>query len=219
MDQEPDVIRRQIDETRSSLTEKLETLEGQVRCTVENAKASVEDTIQNVRSSVRDTVHSVKQTLDVRYQTAHHPWAMFGSSVAVGFLVGNYLGRRGVPQQLPYSQPQPALGNGFRAAMPQREFTAPEPASRPEPTSRKEAEPGLFSKLLHQFDNEIGKLKEVAIGAAVGWARDLAKEQLPQLAPHIDEIMNSAAEKLGGTPIRQSMVDPGTAWDRRTART
>ena len=31
MDQEPDVIRQQIDETRSSLTEKLETLEGQVR--------------------------------------------------------------------------------------------------------------------------------------------------------------------------------------------
>lgn len=95
MAEEPDVIREQIEETRTSLTEKLETLEGQVRETVQSAKATVEDTLETVKSSVQNTVESVKQTFDLSYQVDRHPWAMTGGSFVVGFLLGNYLeGRR-----------------------------------------------------------------------------------------------------------------------------
>src|SRR5262245_5136733 len=95
MAEEPDVIRQQIDETRSSLTEKLETLEGQVRGTVREAKASVEDTIESVKASVQHSVASVKRTFDVRYQTERHPWAMVGGSVVAGFVIGSLVaGRR-----------------------------------------------------------------------------------------------------------------------------
>jgi len=212
MDQEPDVIRRQIDQTRSSLTEKLETLEGQVRGTVENAKATVDETIESVRSTVRDTVEGVKQTFDVKHQTQQHPWAMFGGSVAAGFLVGTYIHRlRKQPSALEYARP---MGNGYRG---QAVHAPPAEASsfRSEPAA--EAKPGLMSNLLHQFDDEIRNVKQVAIGAAVGWLRDMAKAQFPQLAPHIDEVMNSATSKLGGKPIHHSMVDPqeeATSWRR-----
>ncbi len=212
MDQEPDVIRRQIGETRSALTEKLETLECQVRETVTSAKTSVDETIENVRSTVRDTVEGVKQTLDITYQTRRHPWALFGGSVAAGFLVGTYLHRPSHSRR-PLELPRTTNGNGFRS------MATAEPAPAPRETYQEESKPGFLSDLLHQFDDEIQTAKQVAIGAAVGWLRDMAKESLPQLAPHIDEVMNSAAIKLGGKPIHRSMVEPeaAPAWQRRTA--
>ncbi len=216
MDQEPDVIRRQIERTRSDLTEKLETLESQVRGTVKNAKTSVEETIDTVRSTVRETVDGVKRTFDIKYQTRQHPWAMFGGSVAVGFLAGTYLHRlRQAPVSQVYSGP---LGNGYRSQTVASQ-PAPEPPFPPAPTPA-ESKPGFLSKLWHQFDPEIENVKQVAIGAAVGWLRDLAKESFPQLAPHIDEVMNSASAKLGGKPIHESMREPGESfsWQRGTAR-
>ena len=88
MDQEPEVIRQQIDQTRSALTEKLETRENQVRDTVTNAKTTVEETIGSVKSTVHETVATVKRTFDLPYQVERHPWGMFGGSILVGYLVG-----------------------------------------------------------------------------------------------------------------------------------
>src|SRR5919204_269414 len=88
------LIRQQIDQTRSSLTEKLETLEQEVRGTVQSAKATVEETIENVRSTVHGTVESVKRTFDVNYQVDRHPWVMMGGSVLAGYAVGCLLTSR-----------------------------------------------------------------------------------------------------------------------------
>src|SRR5262249_39701668 len=93
MAEEPDVIRQQIDETRESLTEKLETLEGQVKDavstvtdtietvkstvenTVESVKSGVENTVETVKSSLSDTVDTVKETFDLSRHVDRHPWA------------------------------------------------------------------------------------------------------------------------------------------------
>src|SRR5205085_2031149 len=72
------------------------------------------------------------------------------------------------------------------------------------------AKPGLLERLTQQFHGEIEKAKELAIGAAVGVVRDIAKQALPKLAPQIDEIMNSATTKMGGEPIHQTLVEPET---------
>src|SRR5437588_98198 len=95
MDQEPDVIRQDIDETRSSLTEKLETLEAEVKGTVQDAKNTVEDTIHNVKSTVHETVESVKRTFDLPYQVRQHPWPMLGGSVVAGFILDNVTSKLG----------------------------------------------------------------------------------------------------------------------------
>ena len=86
---DPNVIREDIEETRSALAEKLETLESQVRSTVEGvretvegAKETVQETIENVSSTVQDTIGSVQQTFDVNYQMQRRPWAMMCGSVA-----------------------------------------------------------------------------------------------------------------------------------------
>ena len=62
--QRPEEIRNQIEETRSSLTEKLETLEHEVKETVRGATDAVVGTVQSVRSTVECTVEAVKGSVE-----------------------------------------------------------------------------------------------------------------------------------------------------------
>src|SRR5262245_24400559 len=99
MPDEPEMIRQQMEETRSALTEKLETLEHQVigtvaeantavADTVDNVKEAVQDTVEVVKETVQETVESVKQTLDISVQMDRHPWLFLGASVAAGYVAG-----------------------------------------------------------------------------------------------------------------------------------
>jgi ElaB/YqjD/DUF883 family membrane-anchored ribosome-binding protein len=101
---EPEVIREQMAETRTALTDKLETLEQQVMDTVtettsavtdtvESVKEAVEETVTAVKDTVQDSVQAVKNTFDLPRQMNRHPWLFLGASVAVGYLGGRLLGR------------------------------------------------------------------------------------------------------------------------------
>jgi hypothetical protein len=74
-----ELIRRQMVDTRESLTEKLETLEEKVSDTV---------------AAVKETVSSAKEVVDLKVQVQRHPWLMFGGAVACGIVVENILMRR-----------------------------------------------------------------------------------------------------------------------------
>ena len=63
MDDEPEVIRQQMEETRSALTDKIERLEHQVVGTVQNTTRAVNDTVENVKEAVQETVSTVKDTV------------------------------------------------------------------------------------------------------------------------------------------------------------
>src|SRR5262249_54043362 len=90
MDAEPEVIRQDIEQTRSALTEKLETLEEEVMGTVRNAKETVEETIENVAETVQETVETVQRTFDLEYQMQQRPWVLIGGSVGAGAAVGYF---------------------------------------------------------------------------------------------------------------------------------
>jgi ElaB/YqjD/DUF883 family membrane-anchored ribosome-binding protein len=108
MDDEPEVIRQQMDETRTALADKLGRLEQQVSDTVhsavetvesvrtaatetvESVRNSVQNTVDSVKQSVRDTVETVTDTFDLELQVDRHPWTMVAGAAAVGF-VGGYL--------------------------------------------------------------------------------------------------------------------------------
>jgi ElaB/YqjD/DUF883 family membrane-anchored ribosome-binding protein len=215
MDQEPDVIRQEIEETRSSLAEKIETLEHQVRATVQNVKDSVEGTIENVKetvegtvdnvkSSVQETVHSVQDTFDMNAQVQRHPWAMLGGSFVAGFVVGNLIqGRRHDTDVWGHDRWMNRLTNRSPASRNYQEYERPR-----EESPARASEPGLVDTLRNQFSDEIGMAKGMIIGALMGVARDIVKQNLPKLAPQIDELMNSATAKMGGEPIRRPLVDP-----------
>src|SRR5687768_2848245 len=112
MDDQTEVIKQQMAETRESLADKLETLENKVIGTVENTtqsvantvesvtdavqdtvatvKGTVHDTVEAVKGGVHDTVETVREAFDIRQQVDRHPWAMLCGSVALGF-IGGYL--------------------------------------------------------------------------------------------------------------------------------
>jgi len=215
---EPEEIHEEIDQTRASLTEKLETLENQVLGTVQNVTSSVEETIEtvketvqgtveDVKETVQDTLHTVKRTFDLRYQTECHPWGMFGGSVAAGFLTGFLLGGRSHRRR----------SRSTRAAAPPPQGLAErayEPAATSAAQPAPHREPGVVSQFVHQFDPEIRQVKEMAIGALMGVVRDVIKRAVPDpMRDKVSELMDSATSKLGGRPVAGPLVDPTPASD------
>ncbi len=99
MENEPEVIQQQMQDTRTALTEKLETLEAKVVCSVEGATTAVTETVENVKQAVQETVTNVKETVhdaaesmkhafDIGAYVDEHPWLMVGGAFAVGCLGG-----------------------------------------------------------------------------------------------------------------------------------
>jgi ElaB/YqjD/DUF883 family membrane-anchored ribosome-binding protein len=202
-----------MEETRSSLAEKLEVLEQKVADTVQEATSAVTDTVETVKETVTGTVESVKETvestvekvrdtLDLRCQVDRHPWPMVGGSFALGFLGGILLG--------PSSRGQSLLG-GFTGRQPQPGFKAHQPASYPwtpsgtQAESRTEAlsrQPGWWDQLVSAFGSEIDKLKGLAIGTLGGAIRDLVAQSVPEnFRPTLTDVVNDLTTKLGGQTI------------------
>lgn len=100
-----DAIRRRMADSRSRISEKLQSLEEQVFGTVQSTgtavsetAAAVKETVDVITHAVHGAVKSVGDTFDVREQMKHHPWLLVGGAVAVGYLA-HELSRR--PQKTP----------------------------------------------------------------------------------------------------------------------
>lgn len=73
----PEIIREQIEQTRASLGHKLETLETEVRSSVQDAS-----------DSVRERIEKVRRAFDVRYHICEHPWIVTSAAIGVGYFLG-----------------------------------------------------------------------------------------------------------------------------------
>lgn len=202
MDQESEVIKQQIEQTRSSLAEKLEALEEKVATTVTATTEAVSDTVENVKDAVEGTidtvsesVEQVKEAFDLSKQVEAHPWLMVGGAVAVGYL-GARLLETGVSQvsrelSTPPSPSQPA-SQGWHPA------NAGQPAAP--------AQPSLFDRLTESLVPTLApamdKLKELAFGATAGLVGRMVLESVPEaLRGEVEQVINEFTRSLGGKPI------------------
>src|SRR5437868_9061606 len=146
MDNETEVIKQQMEETRESLSEKLGALEQHVLSTVqdttdsvtntvETVKDAVQGTVSSVKETVADTVDTVKEAFDVRQQVERYPWAMLAGAVFVGYVGGRLL----TPPGRPY-MPQSWGGAGAEPSQPARAELPPSRATTP-------AEPSWLEKV------------------------------------------------------------------------
>jgi len=196
MEDETELIRQQMLETRTALSEKLEALQEQVLATVEGTTKSVTETVQTVQEAVQDTVstvsesvqgtvETVKKTFDVSEQMRSHPWLMLGGAVAVGFLGGRLL-----------------TGNGHAArSYPASAGLAPPPPNGYPPP--RPSEPTWFDKVAAPLKQQAQTL---AVGALAGIAADLIAQHAPEaLRGQLNEMANEAAAALGARPIHGLM--------------
>jgi ElaB/YqjD/DUF883 family membrane-anchored ribosome-binding protein len=207
VDDELDDIRHQMEETRASLADKLEALEGQLRGTVEGATNTVSDTVE----SVKETVETVKESLDVTRHVQKRPWLAVGGAVAVGYLVGYVIvpKRRKTAGSRPKALPPASSGspapagarrghnghNGHpRNGAGRHAAVAPAPV-RPAP--RKEQDGPLQEALK--------KLSGLAVGGLMGVLRRMVSQVVPEAyAPDATRLVDQVTDKLGGKPLPES---------------
>jgi ElaB/YqjD/DUF883 family membrane-anchored ribosome-binding protein len=217
MENEAELIRQQMTETRSHLTEKLEALEDQVASkvlgttesvveTVENVREAVENTVHSVQHSVEDTVESVKHTFDVRRQFEEHPWAMLGGSVVVGFLAGQLV------EHLSYAHAPASNGNGVAPESYSRStgpaYVEPQ-VHHEEPPRYQEAprheEDGWGEKALEAMRPALAKLGGLAVGVTTGLIGEMIADSIPQgMGREVGKVLDDITLSLGGTPIHSS---------------
>jgi len=232
---EPDMIRQQMEETRTSLQSKLETLENQVVNTVQDSVTAVTDTVESVKAAVQDTVDSVKDTfqetvdtvkdtvqgtvdsmqetvetvkehLDIRQYVEEYPWAMFLGSAAVGYVGGCLL--RGTPAPSRSALPPGPVFQGEPMARetPRQRFVDENRVSSA-PRHAEQPKESWFNSLNDLFGNEMTKLKGLAIGTALGIVRDMvASSTPPPVAKELAEVIDNFTVKLGGEPIHAAFL-------------
>lgn len=197
MDNELEVIHHQMEDTRASLAEKLDTLENHVLDTVHEATDAVSHTVEDVKSvvgnvtdSVQETVETVKEAFNLSDHVRRHPWVSLGGAVAVGYVGGTFL--------LPARPPRK-----IKVEAPARETFTPAPTYTPAPAARAAAAPSSSgeSSLLAPLHN----LKGLAIGALMGLVRDMVSRSLPEnMKTDVLSLVDDFTTRLGGKPLPAS---------------
>jgi len=242
MEDELEVIRDQMQDTRSALTEKLEALQEKVVNTVQSITNPVVETVETVKKAVedtvgavKDTVHStvstvsnaaeqtmetVKDTFNLSRQVERHPWLMMAGAVAVGYVGGQLLlpantGSSGRPTTS--GSPFPNSMN-WAAAEPQAPRHNGHHEGGPGETRQSESDESWLGSLMESFAPEINQLKGLAIGAAVGVVRDLVTQSLSgEMGSRVKDWLNHLTESMGGKPFEEPLIKRSQQPDGRTA--
>jgi len=198
---ELEVIRDQMEETRSSLANKLEALESQVRETVQNATETVNSAVEGAKEvvtsvsegtkqvveTVTETVESVKEKLSVSRAVEEHPWVSVGAAVATGFVLAQV-----VPRRRQYSWPAqeelPAAGGYMTSGV--------SAAAQPARAAERGALTGALEGVLGSAAGTLGRL---AVGTLMSVVKDLVKTNLPpEWQGELNRIVDDATTRLGG---------------------
>jgi len=223
MENDTEVIRQQMADTRQALSEKVEAVESLVASavkettqavtqtvanvtnTVENVTHAVEDTVSNTAAAlsntvestvntVSDSVQSVKEALDVTACVEKYPWFAMAGSVALGYTIGYLFGP---------SEREPAkqgwAGPAFPAA------SAATQASSATQTAPAEEKPSAFASLLSSdaWKPVIDRLQGLAVGTAAGLASELIMDVIPEsMKQEVSRMLDDTTKALGGTILR-----------------
>lgn len=205
MENETDVTREQMDDTRASLSEKLDSLEQRVVDSVHDAANVVGQTVD----AVHETVENVKDTFDLRLQVARHPWAMVGGSIALGYMGGYLLLRHSTNQPKANGKSQAAAAvsppmaekqNGVvKDTLVQEEASGKKPVQDAAPAA---SDSSWLGGVHNRFGAEITKVKGLAIGTVLGVLRDVITQSAPDvMKAGLTDVIDGITVKLGGEPI------------------
>lgn len=180
MDKSAEAIRTEMDETRSSLSEKLGELEDRVSDTVRTASAAVTGTTE----SVKGAIDSIGTAFDIPRHARRHPWIVIGGSVAIGYLAarlmqGNARAPRGDSGPR-CEQPGEASQNADRVERSdflQNDSEFPDHSAATAPENTTDSESCMKNTAWQQA-------RGTAISAALVAAQQIAMHVVPQVIDH-----------------------------------
>ena len=198
MNDTPEVIRQQMEETKSQLSEKLVSLESQVTDTVQSTGTAVnatveavQVTVETVTGAVQDAVQSVNNAFDFRRQINRHPLLAVGGAVVLGYLAVEFMAgseKKSEPPPETALPPSPFAnnagdGNGKSAVA----------SAATASTIAAAYESGRESSSRHQ-------LQDLAIRALIGVVQDVATRAVPQVVDYLTGThANAPINPLDGT--------------------
>lgn len=191
MSDKTELIRRRMARTRQSLQQKLDVLEDRTLGAVEKTAdavvgvaETVGETVETAKDAVVDTVEKTERFFDLSRHVNRHPWAVMGGAVAAGFAASVLLSRAAPRAEQPMRRHAPSDGR--------------------RPPSESAPQPSWLSNMLQTFAPQLEMLKDLAIGATVAVARDLAVQSVPKEWAHeLGDLFNGLTAKLGGTQLPQ----------------
>jgi hypothetical protein len=236
MDEQQEQIHEDMEKTRASLESKVGALENQVAQTVgeasqvvETARETVTQTLEGVKGAVESVTETVQETastigraLNLRLQTQRHPWLVVCGSMTLGCCVAYWIhrSRRDLPAMEPQElqpAPEPLLTPAPRVSAPLERRDMPWPhAEHAAPAPPPDPERKSF------LNEELGKLKGLALGTFLSVVRDVLATKLPpSLGQKLAEQIDSVTRKLGGETIRDNLAasQPEPARTRRAGPT
>jgi len=196
MPEQAELIRKQMANTRCSISEKLDLLERRVVNTVEGASNAVNDTVETVKQSVRESVHSLQSGLDPIHQADRHPWTTFTVCLGACYAVGRLLEDRPGP----------------RSAVIDHPAAWPHPSPSKETSSHGGARPGAAStfvrNIVEPLEPDLHKLKQMGIGMLFGVVRDFLHEVAPEpIRTRVNEVVDDVTRRMGGEPVQGPILE------------
>jgi ElaB/YqjD/DUF883 family membrane-anchored ribosome-binding protein len=203
VDNELEVIRDEMEQTRANLADKLGALETQVRETVVGAKEAVSSTVEGVKEvvgSVSETMGTVAETFDVTKQVDRHPWAAMGAAVAAGFVAAQLFDRLG---QRPAAPAATARTDSLSdLPLTTTRFSEPPPTAAPKKEGMLES---MMPDLHGVMNTMLSSLGGLAVNSLFGVIRQLAARELPEeWKGEVGKLVDQVASQLGGRPIDET---------------
>jgi ElaB/YqjD/DUF883 family membrane-anchored ribosome-binding protein len=160
---------RNILETRTAISQKLEMLEHRLQETVEGTKTTVEEIVDRVKDAADDFVDRTKQTFDPTYQVHQHPWAMVGGAILIGYVLGTLESRMSSGRQAsgvyPYYPPNAPEEEGASVM----------------PTTRFFHQSNLWQEMSQEISGEIEHAKRALVEVGRSFVHDFFQQALPAL--------------------------------------
>ena len=180
MDNKATMIRRQMEATKSHLSEKMEVLEEHLTEKVHSAGTSVNATAV----AVQDAVRAVGNAINVERHFRRHPWLFLGGSFVLGYVATDWL-RTDLRKQSPRSSgvggnceeaPQPVSGAMHDFSRGCETDNAAEVSAPSANTQRTHSPTGAIDR------SAIGsELLRVAMGAFTGITQEWVARSVPQI--------------------------------------
>jgi len=212
-----ELIRKQMEGTRTSIQEKLETLENKVtgdiqgatgavtgtveavKDTVDSVKDSVTETVEAVKETVADTAETVKESvkeglqsvahwLDIPAHVRNYPWLSVGVAAGAGFLLETTLVGSESSRERSAGAVPFSSARGYTSAA-----ASPAPASSGSSSSVRSG----VSSLLSAFGPQMGMLRQIALSALFNAIKEPVLKAMPTQREGLTQLFDSLSEKFG----------------------